>query len=737
MANETIEYILPQIQSGFLFEDFAKDFTAAIDGVDFIPVGGIHDRGIDGLEFTYSPDSIRKKIYQFSIEKDAKAKIRKTCKVLRENRIDAQRIIYSTNIVVDEQDKIIDEMFDTYNSHVQIRDIRWFSANVLKSSHTLAVYQSFEERNVHIFSKPTVGFELINVKDPRIYVYVRQQLESPEYTATLDQLLVDTLIFLALDDTDPNKEIFHNKAEIIELITALTNFDQLWLNNIVSERLHILSSKPLRKIKHHQNIDAYVLPYETRLVIQDRQIQDQNLHKHFSETTLSLLEDKLSVQSVVVQRPQKLLEEVFHRLFSQQGLEFSQFVTTGDGDLSVDKSLRHLVSEVVGDSSVIPKNRQIVKTALLDTIREIIYRGSDEQLEFLRCLADTYRMLFLLQIDPQLAQYFEVMANKLHIYVDTSILIPAMSEYFLDLNNRRYTNLLICARDAGIDLVVNHTIVSELAAHMRSVQRIFLDNYANQEDLYDHEEALVYIPEILIRAYFYAKMAGKVVSFEEFYEYFITWNSTNPFTELVDWLRDAFGARYEEFKTLGLKIDATEEEHLFQELTKYKASEAQARNDAKQLLMIYALREKNQETGNSGIFGYSTWWLTSDFNSQIAFRKITASRHHMTPYIRADFLYNYIVLAPSKARAGEIYRKVFPTLLGVNISFHVPIQLCEIIQSNLKAHKQIVDTPRFRAQLRNLTDQLKSNPDAWNRERIESWFSERAKEIKASQNNSI
>jgi hypothetical protein len=315
---------------------------------------------------------------------------------------------------------------------VQFRDVRWFGLNINHSTNTIRLFQKLEDENLHIYAKPNTGFELINVKDPRIFVFLRQQVERSEYTAHLDELLVDTLIFLALDDTDPDKDILRTKSEILTLIAGFSKFDTKWLDGTVTKRLAVLSTKPLRKIKHHRKIDQYCLPYETRQEWTERQVSDWKLYQEFSQTTETMLIKELSLQNIAVNEPFKLLEKTIQNLFYQQGLEFSQFVSTGDGSNAIDKSLRNLIAEVVDKSSVVPAKRPGTTAALLNTLRNIIYRGSTAQLEFPRKLADTYRMLFLLQIDPQLAKYFEVMAGKLHIYVDTSILIPAMSEYFLD-----------------------------------------------------------------------------------------------------------------------------------------------------------------------------------------------------------------------------------------------------------------------------------------------------------------
>ncbi len=47
---EAMRYALKKIKDGFIFESFAQEFLSQKLGYEFIPAGGIKDRGIDGLE---------------------------------------------------------------------------------------------------------------------------------------------------------------------------------------------------------------------------------------------------------------------------------------------------------------------------------------------------------------------------------------------------------------------------------------------------------------------------------------------------------------------------------------------------------------------------------------------------------------------------------------------------------------------------------------------------------------
>ncbi len=109
-----VEVVLSKIEDGFIFEKFASSFLSSILGYNFIPHGGIKDRGIDGLQHTYSRENYDKLIYQFSIEKEPQHKLMSTLAKLKENDIDYGQLTFVTNQFFKDKAKITDEAFDKF-----------------------------------------------------------------------------------------------------------------------------------------------------------------------------------------------------------------------------------------------------------------------------------------------------------------------------------------------------------------------------------------------------------------------------------------------------------------------------------------------------------------------------------------------------------------------------------------------------------------------------------------------
>jgi len=366
---------------------------------------------------------------------------------------------------------------------------------------------------------------------------------------------------------------------------------------------------------------------------------------------------------------------------------------------------------VVNRSSVIPKNRPKVTEAIVSTIREIIYRGSEEEMEYLRRLSNSYMMLFLLQCDPNVSTYFASMASKLQVFVCNSLLVPALSEYPLELSHRRHWNLLANAHRAGVRLIVNRQIINELAGHIRKTIQAYDEKYKGKEHIFRKDEAIQYISEILIRSFFYALGRGTVTTFAGFVENFVTPYSRHMEGELIEWLKFNFGVEYVEDKTWDIEVNHDDLEALKVELVKHKGSQIQAATDANTILTIYAIREKNNERSKQGIFGYRTWWLSKDTRTQRAVVTCFRRRYETSCYIRPDFLYNYISLAPTRDDTEKVFNVMFPTLLGVSISHHLPKEVTDYVNQYLLEHadKYANNPGRIPAILNTLTERLKTD----------------------------
>jgi hypothetical protein len=721
--KEAFEYAIAKIDDGNIFEIFGNDFLSAVLGYSFIPVGRSKDKGVDGFQHIFSRNGKRKHIFQLSTELDHVGKINNTIKKLQENEIDFDRLVYVTNRKINNAESLVDEVFDATKIQLTIYDIRWFSSHCNQSEQTIKAYQIFINTYLHEYSKPGKYHTVADLdSDSRLFVFLGQQFDSNRDDLKLDDLLTDTLILYALEGTDPDKQNFKSEAQIKESIKKYLKFDPQFLDGKISERLIALTTKP-RKVKYHTGKRGYCLPYETRLEIGDRNLKDEALLNIFYEQTQETIKKYFSDVEVKVKDVESLIERVFSKIFLKQGLEFSNFVLKGESHSEIEQNLNDVISLAVDESSVILINKEKVKTALHLAIRDIVYNGTSEQRRFLKSLSNTYLMMFLLQWEPKISTYFQTLASQLKVFVDNSIIVPALSEYYLDDGNRRHWNLLIGAKKAGISMFINETLLSELVSHLKMVKNKYYNMFYQLEGFYLNEEfELLFIDEILIRAYFYAKKKGQVRDFEKFLDTFVDPQLKTVKDELIVYLKEIFGITFVSNEMWDIKINEEEKVKLTEVLSPKKDFDIKAENDAEMILAIYYLRDKNGESSDSGIFGYKTWWLSKDTATYKAVLKsFGPDKYPVSCYIRPDFIYNYIALKPTSEEVNDAYNEIFPTMLGVNLSYHMPKEVSQAVQEKIKEYHS-KPAVRVKQTLKTLSDRLKSDPALKNRNSVEHFL---------------
>jgi hypothetical protein len=63
----SFEFAVSKIDDGFIFERFIQEYLSQVLGYDFVPAGGIKDRGIDELDHIFYAQKYERNIYQMSI----------------------------------------------------------------------------------------------------------------------------------------------------------------------------------------------------------------------------------------------------------------------------------------------------------------------------------------------------------------------------------------------------------------------------------------------------------------------------------------------------------------------------------------------------------------------------------------------------------------------------------------------------------------------------------------------
>lgn len=726
--KESFKYALSNFGEGEVFEEFAHSFISKVIGDEFVPVGGTKDKGIDGSLRLYKRNTKPTFIYQISTELDVQGKVEDSITKLIKNEVTVTQLVYITSRKVNDKNSIEDDFLVSYDLPLKIFDVEWFASNVVNDERLVLLYEAYIESNIHEFQKPDKQYVVGNfIKDPRLYVFMRQQFNATSSITPIENKLADTLILYGLEGTSSETRSLRNSDEIKAKISQLIKFNPKDISKAIDARLQVLSQKP-RKINYHSPDKAYCLPYQTRLNLKERDIEELEIFSKFQQETVLQLKKYLKDEEVMATKALELIETTIHNIYHKQGIEFSSFVIEGKSKDLIEVALPDIVGDVVDNSHITLKNKTKVKKALLMTIRNMAYNGTNYQREYLRRLSQTYSMMFLLRWDPHLAASFQKIASQLKIYVGTSILIPALSEIFLEPNKRRYWNLLSGAYQSGVKLYINQTILEELVNHFGMIRYKYKTQFKPVEGIYLSDEmSTYYVDEIMIRAYLYSKRRGKVCKFNDFIQEFAHPSLNDAHRDLRNFLEDEFKIQFEDTSDIEKKLDLEEVKHLTEELTECKQSKEKAHTDAKLMLMIYKLREINNESESKTVFGYKTWWLSQDINTYKAIQKVSKNKYNVNCYMRSDFLYNYISLAPKKNEIDNMFREVFPSMMGINLSYHMPKDICSHINKSIVEHKES-SPARIKRAIRNYTERLMTT-DTKNSKKLTLYFDEELDKI--------
>jgi hypothetical protein len=711
---------------GANFERYFHALLAAIYGTNFIPVGGNNDGGVDAfMEAIYESGSPTR-FFQASIQSDHRSKIRQTITRIREVGRDPKELTYCTSKQIDRVDQEDDLLSVELGATIRIRDQRWIINNVNYSAQTEAAFESYLSPELS-FLKHVGGSSLLdNVRqdDTRaLFVFLEQELARRRNQSDVLIATMDSLILWALEGTDPDKNIFLNRDEILSKVEGILPSSKHFMRGSIDHRLEQLCAKNNavgREVRYHRQQNGYCLPYETRLKVEAENADDELLKKHFLEGLETkampyLLADELRPDHA------RLISSTAHtaieKAFENQGIELSAFIS-GNSPKDQQLSISDYVDSALADAGLASELREKIKEGALAVLRTALYESTPLEREYFNKLSRTYTLLFTLRTDARVIEYFRSMSTKLILYVGADLLVRALSEHYLRPEDRMTTNLLLILRKSGAKLILNEKSAEEVCANMRVSDHEY-NNWFKWSEPNVTTAVVRHCSKILVRSYFYAKISpphgiSAPSGWAKYIDQFLTYDtlhSSRGLEELKDYLCRKFDLTYESEEEMlqGVNIDHLEAlKELILEIRPNKdKGDLLAYNDALQVLRIYAKRKQINDRYSGSIFGYQTWWLTHETHIMSVTGPLI--RHYDARYImRPEFVLNFIALAPTMEEVRLAYGAVFPSLLSIKLSNRMRDDVFHDVMGKYKRACEY-DPARIEVKTRELTNRLKGD----------------------------
>lgn len=720
-VNTKLVHIALNDVPGSVFESFANALYPSIAGEGFVPLGGTHDGGADAFLSSISEGSETGTFYQASVEADHRSKIRRTVKRLREFGREPKTLIYLTSRVIKLIDRQEKELGDELGITVRIRDAKYLESHVNDDVSTRAAFRTHLEPQLAFLNQlapPGVLVPQPEGTSTAVYVFLSQELDRHEGKDGLVNALTDGMILWALESTNPDENLLMTRSQIEATIAAELPAALKVIKGALPTRLNHLSTvlrRGARPVRAYKKQGKYCLAHELREEVAGDNAKDEALRISVRESFQQRAADRVEPEDDPT-APEVVADiaiRAVQKTFEQEGIEFSAFLV-GELKEPTANTVADHVDSCLDDSQVDGDLRLRTKELAISVLRGAFYESTqDERLYFSR-LAETYTLLFCLNSEPKVVEYFQSMSADFFLYVGTDILVRSLSERYLLPEDQMTRNTLRLIRDAGGRLILTDPVLDEVYSHIGATDYEFQNHYL------PHESSITPIiasnsDRILIRAYFYAKHSppdglASPSSWVSYVEQFCDYgelHSPSGREQIKRYLMAEFGLDFESRDELESLCDPTEVAQLSDRLQVEKSDSRLAENDALMALAVYGRRRARKETTRISEFGYRTWWLTSESTIRRHTKELVEG--HGARYImRPEFILNFLTLAPSGAEVKKTFRAIFPSLLGLKLGRRVPQgQLRRVLREVAKA--QELDDGRRQAKVSAISDKLKSD----------------------------
>lgn len=703
---------------GLPFERFAQAFYGHLAGASFVPTGGPNDGGADGVleglqEISGKPTSF----FQVSVRSDVATKIRQTVRRLREVGRDIKSITHFSSLTVPRFDLLESELSDELDVTIRIRDASFIANHVNDDSTTAAIFR--EHLSHYAAYLQQVGSSKLipvsaHVKSPAVYTFLAQEIERRNGDTTSLDAMVDALALWALEGTDPDRNLFMTRKEVLaKIVDELPTVETLVMDS-VGRRLEQLSEKGTRLVRWHKKEDVFCLPFETRLTIEGDNAADVVLESAMLESLRSRIstEDQ-ELSATDLDDAARAALRALQATFERQGLEFASFLRD-PATVSEHPDIAASIADALEQNGISGQVALRLSPFVFQALRHVLYSSTDTERKYLQRLSNTYTLLFILNTEPRLLEFFQEMTGDFYLYVGADQILRALSEQYLDESDQMARNALRIAAQLGATLVLTEPVLQEVVSHFRRSDSEWQNHISSSEGLMTYDLVRNVSP-IMLRAYLYARinprLEQKPKSWQSFVNQFCSYDSLRKDSgesEFLGYLVKKFSMEFVSVEDLEEMIDVEKVAELARQLEPTKVRRELADNDALLAHAVYGRRAINKELASQNEFGFTTWWLTGESSILRHTQALVKANHGARYMMRPEFLLHFVTLAPSAKSTRDAFSKIFPTLLGIRLAKRMDESTFHSVMDKVDEAAELDEARRSTA-IASIVDKLKGD----------------------------
>lgn len=675
------------------FEQLASTFLAAEYPSLRTMASASGDGGRDSELFSEeSDDSV---VFQYSVTTGWLSKIRKTIQRLGKTFPLARSLIYVTNKQIGADADVVKKELRRTGYFLDVYDKSWFVERANSNAAREAAAEELAETFVDpLVSKKTLDNDLVSSltgEDAKTaLVFIEMQIQDSSSSYGLTKSSYDALTRAALRSTNTGNRL-GRKQIVAKVHSYLPSHAETIVNQRVNAALERLSKSAIR---HRKDKDEFHLLDSEIVRVAGSIAALADLKTAFDN---DVLRELTTVKTITIARPSsftKSARTIVETYFLRKGEDFARSAVVAIPHTYDEITLRSIVSShsvldfgISGDSKV---------AVMTEVLQSVLGSPTEDTAAYLKNLLESYTLFAFLAATPDVQRATRDMFGSGEIWLDTSVILPLLSEYRAPTSQTTFSQIFQQAASAGLRLLVTAGVLEEVERHINKCMTFLRRNVWNGP-----------VPYLLAA---FLRFGGTERSFTPWVENFA--GDSDPIQDIADYLRSNHNIRLE---------SAADHPNVSDDLASAITAEWQRlhieRRDATSGDTVHAIRLANHDAENylhvlssrigqrgKAPLGYSDWWLTLDRSARSVMSKIDESLRpaiNIGPVLSLDYLLRYLAFGPNRERvdlSGVALAKVYADALIEPL----PVEMIEMLEG---VRADNVDVPEAIVQ-RRIRDRL-------------------------------
>ena len=498
-------------------------------------------------------------------------------------------------------------------------------------------------------------------------MYLALQWEDTTRDKGLTRLSYEALVKAALRATDSENRL--PLQEVRDRVVAmLSPQTRATIEPAVDSALKRMKK---RAVRHWPQSDEYCLTFEEQQRVQGRlaefELQDGDFENTIQRVLLEVAADLDFTFGDTMPAVAARTKAIIDGFILEGGEAFASAVVSGDLKRLDIQALTRLVIADVADAGAANDGKLV--RLLIGTVEQLIQMPDEAVQSHLRRSTDAYTLLAFLRAVPDVQRVVAKLFSHGRVWLDTSIVLPAMAETLLPEEQQRFSSLLRLAGSVGLELRITPGVVEEVERH---IHRSLVCQRSPQS----------WVGRLPFMLSVYTASGRALADYPQWIEHFV--GGARREDDIVEYLSDVFDAQVEALDADAEGVDeelrwavqevwhAAHERRRGEELDPVTLNRLIA-HDVDNYVGVIARRKRERVSP----FGYTSWWLTLDptaFAARGILKEQLVGRVPDSPVLSPDFLANYLALGPVRGRVDREAEEKLPIIFDLGVQ-EMPTEL--------------------------------------------------------------